>query len=179
MRKTLTQAIGLLMFVTGILVSLSMAQQTPKVGIVNSQDILEKSSEGKKIIARLQDADKQNQAVITKLDADIQGLQTKLSTQRLTLTEEAVMQYTTDLDKKQTERKRKAEDAYANMQEMTSKQFKKLQDELIPIIGQLGKEKGIDIIFDLQKCGAIYVNPLIDLTQDVIKRYDASKAAGK
>jgi outer membrane protein len=179
MRKTLTQAIGLLTFVMGILVSLSMAQQTPKVGIVNSRDILEKSSEGKKIIARLQDADKQNQAAIAKLDADIQSLQTKLNTQRLTLTEEAVMQYTTDLDRKQTERKRKAEDAYASMQEMTNKQFKKLQDELIPIIIQLGKEKGLDIVFDLEKCGAIYFNPLIDLTPEVIKRYDASKAAGK
>lgn len=179
MRKKLTQAIGLLMFVMGIFVSLSMAQQAPKVGIVNSDDILQKSSEGKKIVARLQDADKQNQAAIAKLDAEIQGLQTKLSTQRLTLTEEAVMQYTTDLDKKQTERKRKAEDAYASMQEMTNKQFKRLIDELVPIITQLGKEKGIDIIFDLQKCGAVYFNPLVNLTPDVIKRYDASKAAGK
>jgi outer membrane protein len=179
MKKTITRAIGLLMLVMGILVSLSMAQQTLKIGIVNSQDILDKSAEGKRIIARLQDADKQNQAAVAKLDTDIQGLQTRLNTQRLTLTEEAVMNMTADLDRKQTERKRKAEDAYASMQEMTNKQFKRLQDELIPIITQLGKEKGLDIIYDLQKCGAIYYNPLIDLTQDVIKRYDASKAAGK
>jgi len=179
MRKTFIHTAGVLILGLGIFASLGLAQQAAKIGIVNSQDVLEKSAEGKKIIAQLQDRDKQNQAAITKLDTDIQQTQTRINTQRLTLTEDALMQLSTQLDRLQTERKRKAEDAYSTMTEFTNKLFKRLQDDLIPIITQLGKEKGIDMIFDLQKSGAIYVNPLIDLTQEVIKRYDASKAAGK
>jgi Skp family chaperone for outer membrane proteins len=46
---------------------------------------------------------------------------------------------------------------------------------LLPIIEKLGKERGLDIIFDLGNSGAVYYSPTIDVTQEVIKRYDASK----
>jgi hypothetical protein len=43
----------------------------------------------------------------------------------------------------------------------------------------MGKENGMDVIFDLAKSGAIYFSPAIEITQDVIQRYDASKAPTK
>lgn len=172
MRKTIT-----LIALLGAFISAGFAQV--KVGVINSQDVLEKSTEGKKVIARLQEADKQNQTQIANLDDQIRKLQTELNTQRITMTEDAIMAKNADLERKNTDRKRKAEDAYASMQDLTQRLFKKIQDELIPIVEQVGKEKGFDIIFDLAKSGAIYWSPAIDLTTEVIKRYDASKAAGK
>jgi Skp family chaperone for outer membrane proteins len=150
-----------------------------KIGIVNSQDVLEKSAEGKRVLARLQDADKQNQAKVATLDDQIRRIQTELSTQRITMTEEAILQKSADLERKNTERKRIAEDAYSSMQEMSQRLLGKLQSELIPIVEQIGKEKGLDIVFDLKNSGAVYWSPTVDLTAEVIKRYDASKAAGK
>ncbi len=179
MIKRSGRSILLLILFFGALVSSSLAQQQPKIGVVNSQEVLERSSEGKKVMARLQDTDKKNQADLTKLDDDIRQLQTKLNTQRLTLTDEAIIQLNSDLEKKQTDRKRLAEDSYRNMQDLMNRLFGKVQGELIPIIEQIGKEKGLDIIFDLGKSGAIFVNPAIELTEEVIKRYDASKAATK
>ena len=178
MRRTHKQAVGLFILVMGALVTLSSAQQL-KIGVVNSQDVLERSTEGKKVLARLQDLDKQNQAKITKLDTEIQQLQAQINTQRLTLTAEALQGKAADLERKQTQRKRDAEDAYSNMQETSNRLLQRIQDELIPIVTQLGKEKGLDIIFDLGKSGAVYFNPTIEVTEDVIKRYDALKAAGK
>jgi Skp family chaperone for outer membrane proteins len=176
--KTRYASIGLVLLFMGALASMSFAQQ-PKIGVVNSQDVLEKSTEGKRIIARLQEADKTSQAAIVKLDDEIRSIQTKLNTQRITLTEEAVMQMTYELDRKNTDRKRKAEDAYTSINELRDRLFKRLQDELVPLVEQVGKEKGMDIIFDLYKSGAVYWNPAIDFTAEVIKRYDASKATGK
>jgi outer membrane protein len=173
MKKT-TLTIVLLAVLTAVAASQSFAQS--KLGVLNSQDVLEKSAEGKKVIARLQEKDKQNQAAVAKLDEDIRTLQTKLNTQRITLTEDAIMQLTSDLEKKNTDRKRLAEDAYSGMQELTQRLFKKVQDELIPIVETLGKERGLDMIFDLAKSGAVYWNPANDITTEVIKRYDASKA---
>ncbi len=153
----------------------SLYAQT-KIGVINSQDVLERSAEGKKIIARIQERDKQYQAEIAKMDDDIRQLQTRLNTQRLTLTDEAAGQLQADLERKSTDRKRRAEDALAGMQELTNRLFQKIQAELIPIVEQLGKERGMDMIFDLQKSGAAWVNPVIDLSNEIIKRYDASKA---
>jgi len=150
-----------------------------KLGYLNSQEVLEKSVEGKKILARLQEADRQNQAAIVKLDEEIRTLQTKLSTQRITLSEEAAAKNAADLDRRTTERKRKAEDAYADMNELRDRLFKTLQEELIAVVTQIGKEKGYDFIFDLGKSGAVYWNAALDITAEVIRRYDASKPPAK
>lgn len=158
-------------------VSVSPAQEVPKIGVINSQDVLEKSAEGKRVLARLQERDKTNQATLTKVDDEIRQLETKMSTQRLTLSEEALYNLDADLERKRTDRKRMAEDSYRDFQDLRIKLFNRVQSELIPIIEQLGKEKGIDLIFDLAKSGAVYFNPTIEMTAEVIKRYDASKAA--
>ena len=161
------------------LVSLSYAQQPFKIGVVNSQQVLQQSVEGKKAISQLEAKRKSNQDKLAKLDDEIRQLQTKLNTQRLTLTNEAILQISSDLDKKQTERKRFAEDSVKELQDLQMRLFNTVQSDLLPIIEQIGKEKKLDIIFDLANSVAIYFNPAIDLTQEVIKRYDASKAKKK
>jgi Skp family chaperone for outer membrane proteins len=172
-----TSKIVLIPLVLAILVTLGYSQQAVKIGVVNSQDVLEKSAEGKRVMAQIQDKDKQNQSRLGTLDEDIRNLETRINTQRLTLTNEAMMQLSSDLEKKRTERKRFAEDSLREMQEFTGRLFQRVQTELLPIIEQVGKEKSLDIILDLARSGAIYFNPTIDLTQEVITKYDASKAS--
>lgn len=176
MARRMIQSMTLTLFVLSIL-SLGFAQQTGKIGIINSQMVLEKSAEGKRVIAQLQDKDKKSQSDLARLDNEIKQLETKLNTQRLTLTDEVAMQINSDVEKKKTDQKRLSEDAVREIQELQYRLFNKVQGELIPIIEGLGKEKGMDVIFDLAKSGAVYFNPVIDLTDEVIRRYDASKAA--
>lgn len=160
-----------------LLVSAGLAQQDLKIGVVNSQEVLEKSAEGKRVMAQLQSKDSKAQSDIAKLDEDIRTLETRLNTQRLTLTQEALLNMQADLDRKRTDRKRFAEDQVREMNELTARLFQRIQNELLPIIEAIGKEKGLDIIFDLGRSGAIYFNPTIDVTAEVIQKYDASKAS--
>ncbi len=162
-----------------ILSGYGLAWGQGKIGVVNSQDVLEKSVEGKGVIAQLQERDKKNQDQLAKLDEEIRKLETRLNTQRLTLTEEAALQLNSDLTKKRTERTRLSEDMARDMQELQYRLYTRLQNELIPIIEQIGKEKGLDLIFDLARSGAVYFNPTIDITEEVIKRYDAIKSKAK
>jgi len=168
---------GLTLFLMVLCGTAALAQQVSKIAVINSQEVLEKSVEGKKVIARLQEQDKKNQSNLAKIDDDIRGMETKLNTQRLTLSEEALLQLSTDLDKKKKDRTRFAEDAMRDIQELQVRLYTKLQNELLPLIEAIGKEKGYDVIFDLGKSGAVYFNPAVEITADVIKRYDASKAA--
>ena len=161
------------------LVFVGFAQESIKVGIVNSNEVIQKSTEGKAVMAQLQEKDKANSSKITSMDEKIRELETKLNTQRLTLTQESILQLNSDLERKRTERKRFAEDTLRELQELRFRLFSRVQDEVIPIIEGLGKEKNLDIIFDLANSGAVYFKPAIDLTAEVIKRYDASKAAKK
>lgn len=163
-----------LMFVA--LATMGFSQAVIKVGVVNSQEVLEKSAEGKRVMAQLEERNNKSQNELARMDEEIRKLQTRLNTQRLTLTQEALAQLSSDIERKTTERKRYAEDQYREMQDLTGRLFPRVQDELLPIIEQLGKEKNLEIIFDLFKSGAIYFSPTIDLTQEVITRYDASKS---
>jgi Skp family chaperone for outer membrane proteins len=160
-----------------VLAGLALAQEAGKIGLINSQEVLEKSIEGKKAIAKLQAADKKYGDDVTRLDDQIKQLQNRLSAQRLTLTPEAAAGIQADIQKKQTERQRTIEDASRGMQDLNQQTLSQVQADLIPLIEQLRKDKGLDLIFDLPKSGAVYFSPAIDLTAEVIRRYDAIKAA--
>lgn len=153
------------------------AQEASKLGMVNSQEILNKSVEGQRALGQIQAADKKYTESITRLDDQIKQLQNRLSAQRLTLTAEAAARIQADIQKAQTERQRTAEDASRAMRELQVATSRQLQAQLLPIIEQLRKDKGLDVILDLGKSGAVFVSPSLDLTAEVIRRYDALKAA--
>lgn len=177
-RKTIGKTLFLALIIAA-LVSTGYAQAIIKIGVVDSQKVLQQSKEGKTVMAQLQEKDKRNSAELSRRDEEIRQIQTKLNTQRLTLTQEALANLTNDLDAKNTARKRFAEDTYREMQSLTQRLFQRIQGELLPIIEEIGKDRGLDIIFDLGNSGAVYYSPTIDLTQEVIKKYDASKTGSK
>jgi outer membrane protein len=159
------------------LAGLAPAQEGSKMGMMNSQEVLEKSVEGKKVLAQLQAADKQYSDAIARLDDQIKQLQNRFTAQRLTLTAEAVAGIQAEVQKKQTDRQRAVEDASKAMQDLQGRTLSQIQADLMPIIEQLRKDKSLDLIFDLTKSGTVYYNPSLDLTAEVIRRYDAIKAA--
>jgi len=178
MKRGTGQILILVLFVAAI-VSQGLAQENIKIGVVNSLVVLERSAEGKRIVAQLEEKNNNNQQRIARLDDEIRQLETKLNTQRLTLTDEALMNLSSDIERKRTDRKRYAEDSFREFQELRNRLFTKLQAEVKPIIDQLGKEMGLEIVFDLNNSGTIYFDSKIELTEEVIKRYDASKAPTK
>jgi Skp family chaperone for outer membrane proteins len=178
MRRSTGKILLLVLFVVAV-VSQGFAQQDIRIGVVDSRRVLERSAEGKRIVAQLEEINKTSQQRVTSMDEEIRKLETKLNTQRLTLTNEALMNLTSDIERKRTDRKRFAEDAFSDFGETRDRLFARLQNEVRPIIEQLGKEKNLEIVFDLNNSGAIYYNPSIDITEDVIQRYDASKAPVK
>jgi len=159
------------------LAGFARAQEGSKMGIVNTQLVVERSVEGKKAIAQLQAADKKYSDQVNLLDDQIKQLQNRLSTQRLTLTQEAAAGIQADIQRKQTDRQRTAEDASRSMQELQASLLMRIQNEVMPIIEQVRKDKGFDLIFDLNRSGTVYFNPALDMTDEVVRRYDASKAA--
>jgi len=178
MRRSTGKIILLALFMAAI-VSQGFTQQDIKVGIVDSMEVLEKSAEGKKMVAQLEEINRSTQQKIAKMDEEIRQLETRLNTQRLTLTDEALMNLTSDIERKRTDRQRFAEDSSRTFVETRNRLFGRLQNEVRPIIAQIGKERNLEIILDLNNSGAIYYSPTIDLTAEVIVRYDASKAPTK
>jgi outer membrane protein len=175
-RRSTSKSILLIFCIAGLM-SLSYAQQPMRIGVVDSQEVLEKSQEGKRVTAQIESKNKTLQEDLVRLDDKIRELETKLNTQRLTLSQEALSNLLSDIDKRRTERARFVEDSRRELNDLTQRLFQRLQGELVPIINEIGKEKNLDIIFDRGSSGIIYYNPAVDLTPEVIQKYDASKAS--
>ena len=174
--RSASKKILLVLFIAG-LVSLGYAQQPMKVGVVDSTQVLEKSKEGKRVTAQIEAKNKTLQEDLVRLDDKIRDLETRLNTQRLTLSQEALGNLMADLDKQRTARTRFVEDSRRDLNDLTQRLFAKLQSELRPIIADVGKGKNLDIIFDVGGSGIIYFNPAVDITPEVIQKYDISKGS--
>lgn len=148
-----------------------------KVGVVDSQRVLEASAAGKRVLAQLAERDKALRDGLEKLDSEIRQLETRLAAQGVGLSASAAADLNAQLAAKRTERQRRGEDATKEMQDLQFRLFNRVQGELIPVIQKLGQERGLDLILDLAKSGAVWLQPAVDLTPEVIRRYDAGAPA--
>jgi Skp family chaperone for outer membrane proteins/TolB-like protein len=60
----------------------------------------------------------------------------------------------------------------SSQQEMWGRLFKKMQEELISIVNDIGIKNKLSAIFDLGKSGLVYYDSSIDITDIVINRYN-------
>jgi len=160
-----------------VVAGVSYAQQASKIAIINSQKAFETSVEGRKVLGQMQDRENKIKSDIQKLDDSIRLLENKLSTGRLTMTNEALLGIQADVDKKATERKRYEEDAARDAQQFSANLVQKIRSEMVTIIDNLAKERGLELVLDVQQSGVVTFSPTIDITDEVIRRYDQSKAA--
>jgi len=160
----------LFIFLFAVFVFQGFSQQPYKVAVINSQQ---------RAFAQLRERNDKIKRELERLDGEIQTLETRYNTQRLTMSDEAIMQLTSDLDRKRTERKRYEEDSARDFQKLQFNLTQKIRNEVVPIITQVAKEKGFDLVLDGVASGVVYFNPAIDITSEVIRRYDASKVPTK
>ncbi len=158
-----------------VLTAVSFAQEGTKVAIVNSQEAFETSAEGKKAAAQMQERDKKIRDELQKMDDAIRSLQNRLNTGQLTMTPEAIRNLQVDIDKKTTDRKRYEEDAARDFQQFQLSLVNRIREEMVTIIMALRKERGYDLVIDLATSGIVDFDPTLDVTAEVVRRYDASK----
>ena len=155
----------------------SFAQQAAKIVVVNAARAFEQSAEGKKAIVQFQERESKVKADIQKLEDSIRALQNRLNTGRLTMTQEAFLATQADLDQKTTERKRYEEDATREFGLFRDNLGNRIKAEMIAIIQAFRKEKGYELVLDLASSGIVDFEPALDMTDEIVRRYDASKAA--
>jgi outer membrane protein len=148
-----------------------------KIAVINSQQAFETSIEGKKALAQMQDRENKIKSELQKQDDAIRLLENKLTTGRLTMTNEALVAIQGDIDKKTTERKRYEEDQTRDGNQFANNIIQKVRTEMITVIEALAKERGYDLVLDMVTSGVVTSSPTIDITTEVVRRYDQSKSA--
>ncbi len=146
-----------------------------KIGIINPQAVLQNSVKGKQVIERLRTLNVSKQKKYETLQKDIDALEKELLSPALN--QETRDKKGMDLQNKRIEIKRFAEDAQKESMATQQKEFENLQRELMPIIEKIAKAGSFSVVFDLNTAGVTYFDPTIDITDEVIKAYDAQVAS--
>jgi outer membrane protein len=146
-----------------------------KLGIINPQAVLQDSLKGKEAIGRLKTMQESNQKKYEALQKEIDTLEKDSMSPALNA--ETRDKKSQDLANKRIEIKRFAEDAQKDGMAAQQKEFEKIQADLMPIIEKIAKENGFSLILDLNTAGVTYFEPAIDISEKVVKAYDAQSAA--
>jgi len=148
-----------------------------KIAYINPQRIFQESGEGKAGLTRVQAiiAKKQTEGQDRqkKLAADQQKLQTSGSV----MNEAARAQLEKDIEKQQVDGQRFQQDAQAEINELQQEVQNEFIKKVSPIIEAVAKEKGLQLVFDLNNAGLAYFDPSLDLSSEVIKKLDSGKPA--
>jgi len=96
------------------------------------------------------------------------------------LSDAARAQLAKDIDRQQTEIQRFTDDAQKEVQDMQNELQAEFQQKLGPVIQQIAQEKKLEILFSALDAGIIWADAGLDLTTEVIRRFDvaAPVAAG-
>jgi len=164
------------LIISALLAATATAQSAQKVAIIDSQKAFDRSAQGQKVIALLQDKENEIKASLKQRQEEINSLQDKFASQRLTLNEEALRQLKLEIDKKEAENKKYEQDSSIEFDQFKAKLIKKMRDEMLAIVDELVKERGYDLVFDLSSSGLIYFQPALDITEEVIKKYDEASS---
>ncbi len=189
MKKTLTTA-GLVLCAAA-----AFAQGAPvgqaKVAVIDSNRIFTESLMGKGYVSQAEGLEAEIKSVQTKKQAEferraaeIKTLRDELEKQGSVISAEARERKEQDLTKKIREAqafKEDSEQELGKMQEKARGKWGTMQKEFLtkiqPLIEQVAKDRGVDILLDIQ--AAMPINKAFDISSDVIvKSDDAFKASG-
>jgi outer membrane protein len=148
-----------------------------KMAFINPQRIFQESAEGKASLARVQTLITKKQTEGQDRQKKLAADQQKLQTSGSVMNETARAQLEKDIEKQQVDGQRFQQDAQAEINELQQEVQNDFIKKVSPVIEAVAKEKGVQLVFDLNNAGLAYFEPGLDLSTDVIKKLDASKPA--
>ena len=155
------------------------AQATsPKFGVIDVQEIVTESETGKKVFAQLESFGKDKQTELDGKRKEIEDLRAKLEAGKNTLAEAKVKEMAEQIEQKGIALDRALDDAKREFGRRQQELLGQIEQKVLPIITQIGKEGAYTFIFRKFDSGLIYAEETSDITKVVIQKLDAAQAAG-
>lgn len=83
-----------------------------------------------------------------------------------------------EIDRLNVDIQRGQQDAQAEVDELRNQLQRDFQRKLMPVITKLATDKALQFLFSAD-AGIVWANPALDVTAEVIKRFDAAVASGE
>lgn len=147
-----------------------------KVAFLNIQRIAAESGEGQAALKKLDSLREKRMVELNEKNKALQMAQTKLQQGGAVLSDAARAQLEREVERIQLDIQRFSQDAQAEVQDAQQELQDDFQEKLNPIIEKVASQKGLHIVF-AQDAGIVWVDIGIDITDDVIKQFNAATGA--
>jgi Skp family chaperone for outer membrane proteins len=151
---------------------------TVKIGWLDADQVIHTCDEGVRVMAELQKyVDTQN-AELDRRRRELEDLQTRLEVQASKLTDDALMDLNEKAVAAETSLQRFQEDTQRDIQYRRQRLVNSVSSRIPPILEKVALEKGLDAIQMLDQQRDIWINPALNITEDVIKAYNQAYPVG-
>jgi outer membrane protein len=165
---------------TVVLAAIVMAVALPaaaqsKVAVIDVQRVVTESDPGKEVMGKLRTISDAKAQEAQALQQELATLQDQFNKQRFTVSEVRQAEMTKEIEDKQIAIRRFQDDAQRELQEAQRRELGGLEERILPIINQIGQERGYTLIFNKFQSGLVYADETIDITDQVITRFNTTQ----
>lgn len=150
-----------------------------KIGVLNFQEVLKQSEAGKDVYNKLQSSADGYEKKLNGLGAEIKAMQDEYAQKESIYKEDTKEKKRTEIQRMIRNFNTSKDDYSKELKRLEMRELKKVQDEVMKIVEKLGKELGYEVILEVQNSSVLYRADSVDITDNVIKRYDNVYKQGK
>jgi outer membrane protein len=160
-----------------IILSLALpaAAQELTIAVIDVQRVVTESDPGKQALQKLKELQDAKVDEGRVLQQTLAGLQEQMAKQRFTLSEERLAEMNKQLEDGQIALQRFQDDAERELDEARRRELGGLEGRIIPVINQVGTERGFTVIFNKFQSGLVYADDSVDITDEVIRRFNTTQ----
>jgi outer membrane protein len=155
----------------------TLAAET-KIGYVNLQKALNFSEAGKAAKVKIAEKVKEYEGIIGNRQKELEKLKNELEKQALLLSEEARAEKERNYQQKIKEFQRFTKDIQDELQQKDADYTRQILDSLLEVIKEIGEKEGYVLILEKAESSILYADDKINLTDELIKAYDAAYEKG-
>jgi len=167
----------LLMVCVVIVLALALpaAAQQLSIAVIDVQRVVTESDPGKQALQKLKELQDAKIDEGRALQQTLAGLQEQMAKQRFTLSEERLAEMNKQLEDGQIALQRFQDDAERELDESRRRELGGLEGRIIPVINEVGTERGFTVIFNKFQSGLVYADDSVDITDEVIRRFNTTE----
>jgi outer membrane protein len=145
-----------------------------RIAVIDTEKILMSSQAGKKAVTDLKKLQDQRENELRAKAQELKDLQTKINDGRLSLAQDKLADLSKQYEEKEITLRRQQDDATRELNKKRDEMLAQIDDRVMPVINQVGKDLGYTLIFRKFESGLIYADEAIDITGVIIQRLDAA-----
>ncbi|MBI4483595.1 MAG: OmpH family outer membrane protein [Acidobacteria bacterium] len=148
------------------------AKTTTKIGFIDFYGSVAETEEGKREVVEVEGFIQSKQKELEAKRNDLEKLRNQFQTQQLTLSDDAKAEMQRQIEEMNTHLQRASEDAQREVDRRKQAIIQKVGTKMSQIISGFARESGFDAILVMQPQQLAYVDPAVDVTNEIIVLYN-------